>query len=79
MAASVGVTRRLLLVGWLLAFVWSGVADAQSIHYQRQADTAPQEKSIGGGYVTPPVQKPLPRRAWLQAGGLRNNSSRRMR
>ncbi|MCC6587732.1 MAG: 4Fe-4S binding protein [Bryobacterales bacterium] len=66
MAACVGVSRRLLLLGWLLAFVWSGVAAAQAIHYQRQADTAPQEKSIGGGYVTPPVQKPLPRRAWLQ-------------
>ncbi|HLY17841.1 MAG TPA: 4Fe-4S binding protein, partial [Bryobacteraceae bacterium] len=39
---------------------------AQSIPYQRPVDTAPQEKTIGGGYKTPPVQKPLPRNSWLQ-------------
>src|ERR1022692_2945127 len=39
---------------------------AQSIPYQRPVDTAPQEHSIGGGYKTPAVQKPLPRNSWLQ-------------
>ena len=29
-------------------------------------ETAPQENTIGGGYKTPPVQKPLPRDYWLQ-------------
>jgi hypothetical protein len=43
-----------------------GTLPAQSIPYQRPVDTAPQEKSIGGGYQTPPVQKPLPRSSWLQ-------------
>ncbi|MBZ5582245.1 MAG: 4Fe-4S binding protein [Acidobacteriia bacterium] len=39
---------------------------AQAIPYQRPVETAPQEKTIGGGYKTPPVQKPLPRDYWLQ-------------
>ncbi len=39
---------------------------AQSIPYQRPVDTAPQEKTIGGGYKMPAVQKPLPRNSWLQ-------------
>jgi len=42
------------------------VARAQAIPYQRPVDTAPQQNTIGGGYKTPPVQKPLPRDAWLQ-------------
>jgi NAD-dependent dihydropyrimidine dehydrogenase PreA subunit len=41
-------------------------ASAQSLPYQRPVDEAPQEKSIGGGYKTPAVQKPLPRSSWLQ-------------
>lgn len=39
---------------------------AQAIQYERQVETAPQEGAIGGGYKTPPVQKPLPRLWWLQ-------------
>jgi polyferredoxin len=29
-------------------------------------EVAPQQESIGGGYVTPPVQKPRPRAYWLE-------------
>lgn len=32
--------------------------------YQRQVDTAPTEKDIGAGYVTPHVQRSPPRAAW---------------
>jgi polyferredoxin len=41
-------------------------AAAQGVPYSRPVDTAPQEKTIGGGYKTPAVQKPLPRSYWLQ-------------
>ncbi|MBI5281984.1 MAG: 4Fe-4S binding protein [Candidatus Solibacter usitatus] len=41
-------------------------AQGQALHYERPVERAPQEKDIGGGYVTPKVQKPLPRRAWLE-------------
>ena len=52
----------------LLALALAGVrsAPAQAIPYQRPVDTAPQADTIGGGYKTPPVQKPLPRDYWLQ-------------
>lgn len=43
-----------------------GSAYAQDIHYERPVDRAPQEKDIGGGYQTPPVQKPLPRSQWIE-------------
>ena len=33
----------------------------QAIEYRRQVETAPQQKDIGAGYVTPQVQKPQPR------------------
>jgi ferredoxin len=49
----------------LLLFAASFAA-AQAIDYQRPVQTAPQQDTIGGGYKTPPVQKPLPRDAWLQ-------------
>jgi NosR/NirI family transcriptional regulator, nitrous oxide reductase regulator len=39
---------------------------AQNLPYQRPVETAPQEKTIGGNYKTPEVQKPLPRRWWLE-------------
>jgi len=35
--------------------------------YQRPVETAPAERDIGGGYVTPEVQRPLPRDAWWNA------------
>jgi len=40
----------------------------QAIPYSRPVETAPQENTIGGGYKTPPVQKPRPRDYWLQVG-----------
>jgi len=56
--------RAAMLV--LFAAFTAAVALAQTIDYQRPVDTAPQQDTIGGGYKTPPVQKPLPRDAWLQ-------------
>lgn len=41
-------------------------AFAQSRQYERPVEVAPQPEAIGGGYVTPPVQRPQPRRAWLE-------------
>jgi polyferredoxin len=49
-----------------LALVSLATAPAQTIQYERPVETAPQEKTIGGGYKTPPVQKPRPRDYWLQ-------------
>lgn len=62
-------SRRAVAVAlalFLLTVVVVGTIGAQSIPYQRPVDTAPQEKTIGGGYKTPAVQKPLPRNSWLQ-------------
>ncbi len=56
--------RAAILV--LLAASFAAVALAQAMDYQRPVQTAPQQDTIGGGYKTPPVQKPLPRDAWLQ-------------
>ena len=56
--------RAAILV--LFAASVAAVALAQAIDYQRPVQTAPQQNTIGGGYKTPPVQKPLPRDAWLQ-------------
>ena len=39
---------------------------AQSSQYQRPVEVAPQQDAIGGGYLTPGVQRPLPRQYWLQ-------------
>ena len=50
----------------LLCLASVRVAPAQAIPYQRPVETAPQPDTIGGGYKTPPVQKPLPRDYWLQ-------------
>ena len=50
----------------LLLLATVAVGAAQSLPYQRPVDEAPQERSIGGGYKTPAVQKPLPRNSWLQ-------------
>jgi polyferredoxin len=56
--------KRLVLV--LAAFFTLCFAVySQAIQYERPVDTAPQEKDIGGGYQTPPVQRPLPRASWL--------------
>jgi polyferredoxin len=50
----------LLLV---LALSAAHPALAQQIDYQRQVDVAPNDETIGEGYVTPEVQRPLPRSA----------------
>ncbi len=39
---------------------------AQAMDYQRPVEAAPNEQSIGGGYVTPEVQRPLPRAQWRE-------------
>ncbi len=59
-------TRALLgtLAGLILLFAAN--AAGQAIPYERPVQVAPQEDSIGGGYVTPPVQKPKPRSYWLE-------------
>ncbi len=50
----------------LLGIVCAELMWGQSTYYERPRDTAPQEKNIGGGYATPAVQRPLPRRVWLE-------------
>ena len=54
----------LLLLFLFLSFLPS--LAAQAIPYTRPVETAPQAQTIGGGYQTPAVQKPLPRDSWLQ-------------
>ncbi|MFN0168605.1 MAG: 4Fe-4S binding protein [Bryobacteraceae bacterium] len=51
----------LLLVALLLILAAAQTLSAQAIPYERPVDTAPQEKDIGAGYVTPAVQRPRPR------------------
>ena len=41
---------------------------AQQPDYERQVDVAPNEEVIGEGYVTPEVQRPLPRAVLWQIG-----------
>jgi polyferredoxin len=60
---------RLLFILAALVFTLPA-APAQTIPYERPVQTAPQESTIGGGYKTPPVQKPLPRQYWLQIADL---------
>jgi NAD-dependent dihydropyrimidine dehydrogenase PreA subunit len=55
----------LLLSLWLFLTLAPTLA-AQAIPYSRPVETAPQAETIGGGYKTPAVQKPLPRDFWLQ-------------
>ena len=60
--------RRLAVAGrTLLLLLTLGAEPAltQQYQYQRPLDTAPSEKTIGGGYVAPQVQHPRPRAvAW---------------
>jgi len=61
--------RRLALPGraLLLVLALDAVpALAQQYQYERPVDTAPSEKAIGQGYVTPQVQHPRPRAAVWQ-------------
>jgi polyferredoxin len=57
------MTRVLLVVFMLFAprAAWS-----QSVQYERPVEVAPQQETIGGGYVTPGVQRPQPRNYWLE-------------
>lgn len=43
------------------------IVRAEPTHYERPVSVAPAEQDIGGGYVTPLVQRPLPRAAWWGA------------
>jgi hypothetical protein len=61
--------RRCLVavLAFLILTVYSaGTGLAQAVQYERPVETAPQEETIGGGYATPPVQKPRPRAYWLE-------------
>ena len=58
--------KRLVLACLLLGLAFVESAPAQAVPYQRPVETAPQPDTIGGGYKTPAVQKPLPRDYWLQ-------------
>ena len=66
---------------WLILAVVTATlvvsAKPASADYVREVDAAPPDEDIGEGYVTPEVQRPLPRAAWwaitdvvLLAGGL---------
>jgi NAD-dependent dihydropyrimidine dehydrogenase PreA subunit len=59
-------TLLLLLVAILLCLFLVPTLHAQAIPYSRPVETAPQAETIGGGYKTPAVQKPLPRDAVFQ-------------
>ena len=54
------------LAGLLLLLVLGvAPASAQQLQYERQVEVAPNDESIGEGYVTPEVQRPRPRAvAW---------------
>lgn len=39
---------------------------AGQIQYERPVEAAPNDEAIGGGYETPPVQRPLPRAHWQE-------------
>ncbi len=62
-------TRHLLLVAAafvLLAFLAPNGVLAQAQQYERPVEVAPQQETIGGGYVTPDVQRPRAREYWLE-------------
>jgi NosR/NirI family transcriptional regulator, nitrous oxide reductase regulator len=58
--------RAVLVAGILVLALWPRGVAAQAVHYERPVEVAPQQESIGGGYLTPPVQKPRPRSYWLE-------------
>ncbi|UCG34205.1 MAG: 4Fe-4S binding protein [Phycisphaerales bacterium] len=58
-------------IRWILLVLMSLAATAAAAshvlaqyQYQREVDVAPPDEDIGGGYVTPEVQRPAPRAAW---------------
>lgn len=61
------MTRLVKLVAPLAFVVAVLLGDClQAQFYERPVETAPQADDIGGGYVVPPVQRPLPRADWLE-------------
>jgi hypothetical protein len=58
--------RAVLLALVACAMLWPNRALAQGVHYERPVQVAPQQESIGDGYVTPDVQRPRPRAYWLE-------------
>jgi len=64
-----GAARRTLIALGMALLVSLGAverASAQAAQYERPVEVAPQQETIGGGYVTPDVQRPRPRDYWLQ-------------
>jgi hypothetical protein len=57
-----GLRPALLLLLLAVPPLW-----AQPIQYQRPVSAAPTDADIGDGYVTPAVQRPLPRAVWHDA------------
>ena len=49
-----------------LLFCAPTVVHAQQYDYHRPVEAAPKAEDIGGGYVVPVVQRPLPRAVWRQ-------------
>ncbi len=59
--------HRMVHLPLSLAALLIVAAAAPAVDYQRPVSAAPQAKDIGGGYTTPPTQRPLPRAAWWSA------------
>ena len=58
------IRSRLIQLTLLIGLaVYATPAAGQAIDYERQVEVAPTEESIGEGYQTPEVQRPLPRAA----------------
>jgi hypothetical protein len=58
--------RAVLLALIVCAVLWPERAFTQGVQYDRPVQVAPQQESIGDGYVTPDVQRPRPRQYWLE-------------
>jgi ferredoxin len=61
------VRRWIWLALPFIATVLALSAELRSADFQRPVDAAPNAKDIGGGYVTPAVQRPLARPVWWGA------------
>jgi hypothetical protein len=57
---------RLVVALFVTALAALAPAIAQQVDYSRPVDVAPTEESIGEGYQTPEVQRPLSRSAVRQ-------------
>jgi NAD-dependent dihydropyrimidine dehydrogenase PreA subunit len=58
--------RAAALAALLILLLLPAAVTAQAVQYERPVEVAPQQETIGGGYVTPDVQKPKPRAYWLE-------------